>query len=74
MAVYFAFRYREGRIFAILFYLSMCFSAVYLNHHYVLDILWGSAYAVLISIFVDRYFLQRSYEIKSAPITSGLLQ
>ncbi len=27
------------------FYLWMCFSALYLSHHYVFDVLWGSAYA-----------------------------
>jgi hypothetical protein len=44
----FALRFRSLRVFALGFYLLMCFSAVYLNHHYVLDILWGSSYAVLI--------------------------
>ena len=37
-SVYYAFRYGSLRIFSILFYLSMCFSAVYLNHHYIIDI------------------------------------
>ena len=31
----------------------MCFSAVYLNHHYILDILWGSSYAVLVTIVME---------------------
>lgn len=30
-----------------LFYLLVCFSAVYLQHHYVLDVLIGSAYALV---------------------------
>ena len=56
LAVFFAFRFGTGRVFAICFYLLMCFSAVYLNHHYILDILWGSAYAILIGNLIDRYF------------------
>ena len=47
LAVYFAFQLGAARLFCILFYLLMCFSAVYLNHHYILDILWGSTYALL---------------------------
>ena len=43
---------------AILFYLLMCFSAVYLQHHYVVDILLGSALATLMAtgatIFLKR--------------------
>lgn len=48
LAVFFAFRFGALRAFSVFFYAIMCFSAVYLNHHYMLDILWGSAYAVLI--------------------------
>lgn len=62
MATYFAFRFGTGRAFAVIFYLLMCFSAVYLNHHYVLDILWGSAYAILVSVVIDRYSLRRIHE------------
>jgi membrane-associated phospholipid phosphatase len=57
VAIYFALRFGAGRIFAVLFYLTMCFSAVYLNHHYLLDIIWGSTYAVIVSMIVDRYYL-----------------
>lgn len=48
LAFLFALRFRALRAFSLGFYLLMCFSAVYLNHHYILDILWGSSYAVLI--------------------------
>ncbi|MBS1963180.1 MAG: phosphatase PAP2 family protein [Bdellovibrionales bacterium] len=47
LSVLFAFSIGSLRTFAVLFYLIMCFSAVYLNHHYLLDILWGSTYAVI---------------------------
>jgi membrane-associated phospholipid phosphatase len=59
MAILFAFRLGAGRAFAICFYILMCFSAVYLNHHYVLDIIWGTAYAVIITIATDRYFTNK---------------
>lgn len=53
MAVYYAFRFGSLKVFTVFFYLLMCFSAVYLNHHYILDILWGSAYAVLVAFSTD---------------------
>lgn len=53
VAVYFAFRFGTLRTFTTLFYLLICFSAVYLNHHYMIDILWGSSYAILSSVLVD---------------------
>jgi inositol phosphorylceramide synthase catalytic subunit len=56
IAMFFAYRFGSMRAFTTLFYLLMCFSAVYLNHHYVLDILWGSGYALIISIVIDRYY------------------
>ena len=52
-SIYYAFRYGSARVVAIAFYLSMCFSAVYLNHHYILDILWGSTYAILVCVCLD---------------------
>jgi membrane-associated phospholipid phosphatase len=33
------------RVAAVAFFLTMCFSAVYLDHHWVLDALAGIAYA-----------------------------
>lgn len=54
IAVYFAFQFAELRILALIYYFMMCFSAVYLNHHYILDILWGSAYALLIPFLLEH--------------------
>jgi hypothetical protein len=59
MALIFAFKFGAGRVFALCFYLLMCFSAVYLNHHYILDIIWGSSYALIVSFVVDRYFTNK---------------
>lgn len=56
ISVYFAFRFGTMRVFSVCFYLWMCFSAVYLNHHYVLDILWGSSYALAAAWAMDFYF------------------
>lgn len=53
LSVLFAFEIGATRVFAIIFYTLMCFAAVYLNHHYVLDLIWGSAYALLV------YFLAK---------------
>ncbi len=55
-AVWYAFQFGSLRVFSVFFYLIMCFSAVYLNHHYMLDLIWGSVYALLVNVAVDRYF------------------
>jgi membrane-associated phospholipid phosphatase len=50
LALVFAFRYRElrwARIPAALFFVLVCLSAVYLQHHYVTDVVLGIAYAAV---------------------------
>lgn len=47
---------KKLRAFSIFFYILMCFSAVYLNHHYILDILLGSLYAITTYIGIHWYF------------------
>lgn len=71
ISVYFAFRFGTLRAFTVFFYALMCFSAVYLNHHYVLDILWGSAYALSTAIIVDLYF-DRQAQLAFSPMESKL--
>jgi inositol phosphorylceramide synthase catalytic subunit len=56
LSVYFAFKLRSLRVFCLLFFLLVCFSAVYLNHHYVLDVLWGAAYGLFVAWAMDRYY------------------
>ena len=34
----------------------MCFAAVYMNHHYILDLIWGSAYTVLVYLVMKRRY------------------
>ena len=60
LCVYFAFKLTSLRVFCLLFFFFICFSAVYLNHHYVLDVLWGAAYGLIVAWAMDRYY-------KSAP-------
>lgn len=60
-AVYFAFRFGSARLAALVFYAMMCFSAVYLNHHYVLDILWGSVYALGVCWAVDLWYSRKMF-------------
>jgi len=49
-----------GRVLLISFYVSMCFAAVYLDHHWVFDIVIGSLYAVVVSTLIRRAFNARS--------------
>jgi inositol phosphorylceramide synthase catalytic subunit len=60
LAVFYAFRFGSLRIFSVVFYLLMCFSAVYLNHHYVLDVIWGSAYAIIIGVGFDAFYRRKT--------------
>jgi membrane-associated phospholipid phosphatase len=53
LAAYFAFRFGAARAATLAVALLMCFSAVYLNHHYVIDLLAGGAYALATGIAVD---------------------
>ena len=57
IAVWVAFRNRElrwARAPALLFFLLICLSAVYLQHHYVIDVLLGMAYAIVTLALVTR--------------------
>ncbi|MDR3606305.1 MAG: phosphatase PAP2 family protein [Oligoflexia bacterium] len=45
-----------ARIPAIAFYFLMCLSAVYLQHHYVVDILLGTTYAIICWALLGRVF------------------
>ena len=40
-----AFEAKRLRILAVAFFLLMCFSAIYLNHHYILDVILGLLYS-----------------------------
>ena len=51
-----------------LFYLLVCFAAVYLQHHYVLDVLIGTGYA-LVGVGVER-LISRYLATRRAPDTA----
>ncbi len=53
LGVYYAFQFGTGRLWNLGFFLIMCFAAVYLNHHYVIDLIWGSAYALACGWLTD---------------------
>ncbi len=48
LTVWYAFRFGALRWFSVGHFLLMCFAAVYLNHHYILDIIWGAVYALVV--------------------------
>lgn len=56
ISVYYAFRFGALKRFTVFFYCLMCFSAVYLNHHYILDVIWGSTYAIGVAFTLDMYW------------------
>jgi inositol phosphorylceramide synthase catalytic subunit len=48
LAMVYGFRLRRFRLIAAPYFLLVCFSAVYLDHHYLLDIFLGLAIALLV--------------------------
>jgi inositol phosphorylceramide synthase catalytic subunit len=56
LLMYFSFRFRSLRIFSVLFFLLICFSVVYLNHHYILDALWGAVYGLFVGWSMDKFY------------------
>ena len=52
----------RARIPTVMFYLLMCLSAVYLQHHYIVDILLGTIYAFLTWVILSRYLGEPSSE------------
>jgi membrane-associated phospholipid phosphatase len=70
LALFFAIRFGTLRVFCLVFYLVMCFSAVYLNHHYMLDILWGSTYALIIGYATDRFYMKKTERTGLSGVTS----
>lgn len=54
ITVLYAFELRSLRAFSVFFYLVMCFSAVYLNHHYILDLIWGSGYTLAVYVGMKK--------------------
>jgi membrane-associated phospholipid phosphatase len=58
---------------AVGFFLLMCLSAVYLQHHYVIDVLLGIVYAIATLAILRRFLPQRSAARASStqPAASG---
>ena len=57
------FKSRALKVGSFLFYALMCFSAVYLQHHYVLDVLIGSAFALGAYWLVERLFAAQAERV-----------
>lgn len=57
---------KPWRAASVAFYVFMCFSAVYLDHHWVLDALAGSLYCVLVVLFF-RVVFRREWRPMTAP-------
>lgn len=66
------FKVRELRGFrapAIAFYLLMCLSAVYLQHHFIMDIILGTLYASSTLLLARFLFFRSSWPVASSALT-----
>lgn len=61
-----------GRALSVVFYLWMCFSAVYLDHHWVIDILIGSIYAVAAVSLMRVVFAREEEQVAELPARANL--
>ena len=50
LSVFFAFRLGALRTLTVAFLAVMCFAAVYLNHHYVIDVVLGALYGLVAGV------------------------
>ncbi len=55
-----------GRAAALAFFASMCFAAVYLDHHWVVDVLLGLGYCVIVYATVRAVFQLRAARATAA--------
>lgn len=60
MAVYYSFRIGSLRAFSVIFWALMSFAAVYLNHHYVIDVLLGWVYGLTAVLIADAWCLRKA--------------
>lgn len=55
------------RVASVAYWLAMIFSAVYLDHHWVIDALVGSTYAVIVAVALRPGLLRRAPEAAPEP-------
>lgn len=53
-------------VFMTLYILGMYFSALYLQHHYLIDVVWGMAYALLAWFLMEKLFKKPAEKINQA--------
>lgn len=53
LAVYFAVKFGAARFASFVFFAAMGFAAVYLSHHYVLDVVLGALYGLVGALLTD---------------------
>jgi hypothetical protein len=58
-----------GRVFLASFYVVMCFSAVYLDHHWVIDVIVGTAYTAVVAVVMRRIIAVKSLPQVDLPPT-----
>lgn len=59
VAVFFSFRMKTWRVASLIYLFSVSFAGVYLNHHYVVDVLLGWIYGFAASVLIEKVLLRR---------------
>jgi membrane-associated phospholipid phosphatase len=73
LALVYSIRLRRFRFAALAYWLLVCFSAVYLNHHYLLDIFVGLGIAISVSLAFRALFgaVERAPVPARVPVPAG---
>lgn len=71
LALVYGIRLRRFRFIALAYWLLVCFSAVYLNHHYLVDIIVGLAIAVPVALTFRAAFGALDPVTASRPVPAG---
>jgi len=66
LVAWLAFKYKKWRVPALAFYFLMVFSAVYLQHHYVTDVVMGTTYALICLVVLRRLMEKKSPVLEAA--------
>jgi inositol phosphorylceramide synthase catalytic subunit len=58
LAVFYSFKLGALQMTSLGFYFTITFGAIYLNHHYVIDLVLGSAYALIVPLLLDKFLTE----------------
>jgi membrane-associated phospholipid phosphatase len=72
LAMVYGWKLPRFRVFAVMYFLLVCFSAVYLNHHYILDV--GIGLGIATAVVLATRLALRPLDEPAPQLAAGLAQ